>query len=47
MPERQAIPFNISLLELTDAKIAHMRPVTSLDFLEGNSTQPPQWALLG
>jgi hypothetical protein len=40
MPERQAIPFNISLLELTDAKIAHMRPVTSLDFLEGNSTQP-------
>lgn len=38
--ERQAIPFNISLLELTDAKIAHMRPVTSLDFLEGNSTAP-------
>lgn len=40
MPERSAIPFNIALLELTDAKIAHMRPVTSLDFLEGNSTQP-------
>jgi hypothetical protein len=40
MPERSAIPFNISVLELTDAKIAHMRPVTSLDFLEGNSTQP-------
>jgi hypothetical protein len=38
--QTQAIPFNISLLELTDAKIAHMRPVTSLDFLEGNSTQP-------
>jgi hypothetical protein len=40
MPERQAIPFNITLLELTDAKVAHMRPVTSLDFLEGSSTQP-------
>ncbi len=40
MPERLAIPFNISLLELTDAKVAHMRPVTSLDFLEGSSTQP-------
>lgn len=40
MPERQAIPFNITLLDLTDAKVAHMRPVTSLDFLEGSSTQP-------
>jgi hypothetical protein len=38
--ERQAIPFNITLLELTDAKVAHMRPVTSLDFLEGSSTNP-------
>lgn len=38
--ERQAIPFNISLLDLTDAKIAHMRPVTSLDFLEGSSQTP-------
>lgn len=38
--ERLPVPFNISLLELTDAKVAHMRPVTSLDFLEGSSQVP-------
>ncbi|WP_144106714.1 hypothetical protein [Paraburkholderia sp. BCC1886] len=34
---RSAIPFNISLLELTPARLAGLRPVRSLDFFDGNS----------
>ncbi|WP_233874310.1 hypothetical protein [Paraburkholderia adhaesiva] len=37
MPERLAIPFNIRLLELTPARLQNIRPVTSLEFFDGNS----------
>jgi hypothetical protein len=37
MPQRSAIPFNISLLDLTPAKLQGLKPVTALDFFDGNS----------
>ncbi|WP_233874987.1 hypothetical protein [Paraburkholderia adhaesiva] len=37
MPERSAIPFNIRLLDLTPARLQNIRPVTSLEFFDGNS----------
>jgi hypothetical protein len=37
MPERLAIPFNIRLLNLTPARLQNIRPVTSLEFFDGNS----------
>ena len=38
MSGTQKIPFNISLLELTDDKLKNIRPVTVLDAFEGAST---------
>lgn len=35
MTQRQAIPFNVTLLELTPAKLAALRPVRSLDIFDG------------
>jgi hypothetical protein len=37
MPQRSAIPFNLSLLDLTPAKLQGLKPVTSLAFFDGNS----------
>lgn len=39
MPQRPSVPFNIRILELTDAKLSGVRPVTSLDIFESAGSQ--------
>lgn len=39
MPARLQIPFNVSILELTPAKLFNIKPVTSLDIVEGRTRQ--------